>query len=76
MTRRRPDANPVYSANGKLSNALRIYGEGSPEVIAARLDHRVAVAEQTVRRLVGGSPPLPGATRLKLAAILLDGDTP
>ncbi len=72
MTRRKPNPDPMRSASARLSNAIRLHGEDSPQARAARFDVEMASAELTIRKLVAQAPPLPEENRRRLAAILLN----
>lgn len=63
----------IRSARGALGAAVRHHGDDAEAVDAARQQLKAATAEDYIRRLVDGAPPLTDSQRSRLAVLLLNG---
>ena len=64
----------ITRARARVANAIRHHPDDHEAIAAARSDLRGAVAEDRIRKIVDGWPPLSAETRAELAVIILGGD--
>jgi hypothetical protein len=63
----------ITRARARVANAIRHHPDDPEAIAAARSDLRGAVAEDRIRKIVDGWPPLSAETRAALAVIILSG---